>query len=84
MKFILGIVRGKFRPDGTQQVVVKIAARHKGQDYHLDRFEMKEGCDPQKPIFLPKIRVYDTDDYPEAVWKPWAETDQILMIAAGR
>lgn len=76
MKFILGYIKGSVCPyDRTRpEVFVILKCQFAGVEYRIERFER----DRDTGMALPRLKVYDSDDFPPEVIQSWLDNNQII------
>lgn len=80
MKFILGFIKGSKSslykmPDGSPgpKLYFNVRADHGGSSYEFERFERDSSG-----VFLPRLRVYDSDDYPDDLIRDLLNSGKIV------
>jgi len=75
MKFILGYIKGsRSKFYNGPKLIWNVRSDHGGKSYEFDRLEK----DKHTGIALPKLKVYDSDDYPEALIKALLDSGLIV------
>jgi hypothetical protein len=85
MKFILGNIpyRKSWFYDGPK-LIWELKVEHAGQFYRFDRLECRCGCrefcKEMNPVFSSKLRIFNSDDYPDDMIKHLAAQTQIVEL----
>lgn len=75
-KFILGYIKGSKSVHGDRpKVYWHIKISHEKKEYEFQRLEQSESG-----VFLPKLRIYDADNYPLAMLEKMIELNYIVFL----
>lgn len=76
MRFILGYIKGSKSIHGNRpKVYWHIKVSHGKKEYEFHRLEQSSDG-----VFLPRLRVYDSDDYPRELMKKLYDMGYIVLV----